>query len=88
MWRSRKSNRFQSKYVRLGNRMATRVDSTIALLLSSERPELQGEPKDASRNGYYTYEFGRGCRLLYRPDYVQKIIDFVRVCSHKEVYEP
>jgi mRNA-degrading endonuclease YafQ of YafQ-DinJ toxin-antitoxin module len=68
--------------------MAQRVDEAIVILLSSERPERKGIPKTASRKGYFAWELGQSCRLLYRPIYDERVIEFFRVCSHDEVYEP
>ena len=88
MWRSRKSNRFEHRYKKLSDEMAQRVDEAIVALLSSERPETKGIAKTASRKGYFAWELGQSCRLLYRPVYQDKVVEFFRVCSHEEVYEP
>lgn len=88
MWRSRVSDRFESIYNRLSAEMVRRVDTAIIALLSSRRPELMGIAKKGSRKGYFAWELGRSCRILYRPDYDEMVIEFFRVCSHKEVYGP
>jgi mRNA-degrading endonuclease YafQ of YafQ-DinJ toxin-antitoxin module len=68
--------------------VAQRVDETIVTLLSSDRPERKGIAKTASRKGYFAWELGQSCRLLYRPIYAEKVVEFFRVCSHNEVYQP
>lgn len=88
MWRAKPSNRFQRSYNRLSDELADRVDEALETLLSSDRPELIGIRKGARRKGYWSYELGRECRILFRPDYDEELIEFVRVCSHKEVYGP
>jgi len=67
--------------------MVKRVDEAIRALITSEKPETLGVPKKLDEMILYTWEFGRSCRLLYKPDYDQRIVDFYRVCSHKEVYK-
>ena len=88
MWRAKPSNRFKSSYRRLVDEQADRVDKALETLLSSDRPELIGIRKGGRRRGYWTYELGQACRILYRPDYDEDLIEFFRVCSHKEVYGP
>lgn len=68
--------------------MAERADEAIYALMHSERPEQKGIIKKGCRKGCFAWELGRSCRILYRPNHVQRIIDFLRVCSHKEVYGP
>lgn len=88
LWKSKPSNRFSRAYNNLSDEMAKRVDEAIETLLSSERPELFGVQKTGSRKNYFAWEFGRACRLLFRPEYAQRVIEFFRVCSHKEAYGP
>lgn len=88
MWRSRKSNRFEHRYKKLSDEVAQKVDEVIVTLLSSERPERKGIAKTASRKGYFVWELGRSCRVLYRPIYAENTVEFSRVCSHNEVYQP
>jgi hypothetical protein len=63
-----------------------KIDEALQFLLESDRPELHGVRKHGELREYYAWEFGRECRLLYSPDYEERIIKFSRVCSHKEVY--
>ena len=88
MWRSRQSNRFEHRYNKLTDEMVQRVDEVILTLLLSERPEKKGIAKIASRKGYFAWELGQSCRVLYRPIYEERVVEFFRVCSHGEVYEP
>ena len=88
MWKTKPSNRFKSGYKNLSDEMAERVDSALKSLLSEERPERLGIPKKASRKGYFAYELGRSCRIICRPIYNEKIVEFFRVCSHTAVYSP
>lgn len=68
--------------------MARKVDDAIITLLSSPRPESLGLAKTGPRKGYFAWELGRQCRILYCPKYEENIVEFFRVCSHDEVYEP
>jgi mRNA-degrading endonuclease RelE of RelBE toxin-antitoxin system len=88
LWRSRKSNRFEHRYKKLSDEVAQKVDEVIVTLLSSDRPERKGIEKTASRKGYFAWELGQSCRVLYRPIYEEKVIEFFRVCSHNEAYLP
>ena len=88
MWKAKPSNRFKSSYRNLSNEMAQRVDDALKNLLNTDKPEHLGIAKTATRKGYFAYELGRSCRIIYRPDYQQKTIDFLRVCSHKQSYAP
>jgi len=88
LWKAKPSNRFRSSYKKLSDEMAQRVDSALVSLLSSEKPERLGIAKTASRKGYFAYEIGKSCRIIYRPDYNQNIVEFLRVCSHKQAYNP
>lgn len=88
MWKALLSNRFKSSYRNLSDEMAQRVDSALQDLLNADKPERLGIAKKASRKSYFAYELGRSCRIIYRPAYDQKTIEFFRVCSHKEAYNP
>ncbi len=88
MWEVKSSNRFESSYEKLGKDMTQRVDAAIQTLLNADKPERCGIAKKGSRKGYFSYELGRSCRIIYRPLYDQKKIEFLRVCSHKEAYAP
>ena len=68
--------------------MAQRVDSALKDLLNKDKPERIGIPKIASRKGYFAYELGRSCRIIYRPIYEEQTIEFLRLCSHKQAYNP
>ena len=68
--------------------MAKKVDSTLQSLAEAENPENLGVPKKASLKGYFAYELGRSCRIIYRPVYNQNTIELLKVCSHREVYGP
>ena len=68
--------------------MVERVDNALKTLLNEERPERLGIPKKASRKGYFAYELGRSCRIIYKPNYNEKIVEFFRVCSHTQAYNP
>jgi hypothetical protein len=68
--------------------MADKADEALITILSTERPERLGVMKTASRKGFFAYELGQSCRILYRPIYESHIVEFFRICSHGEVYEP
>lgn len=84
MWKPSKSNRFQSKFNNIGSDLVDRAVEGILILVTAERPELFGVPKRGPWSTYYAYEIGRSCRILYKPHYDSGIIEFARICSHKE----
>jgi len=88
LWKAKPSNRFKSSYKNLSDEMSQKVDSALKSLLISDKPERLGIVKIASRKGYFAYELGRSCRIIYRPIYGEKTIELLRVCSHKEAYNP
>ena len=88
MWKSKPSNRFKHSYKNLDDEMAERVDNALKNLLTAERPERMGIAKTAKRKGYFAYELGRSCRIIYRPEYSEGLVEFFRLCSHTEVYSP
>ncbi len=67
--------------------MAKRAEEAILALASSERPDLLGIRKSGRLENLYAWELGRECRLLYAPDFRNRVIEFHRICSHKEVYQ-
>ena len=88
MWKSKPSNRFKSSYKNLSDEMAKRVDDALQSLLNADRPERIGIPKTANRKGYFAYELGRSCRIIYMPEYADRLIEFFRLCSHTQAYNP
>lgn len=66
--------------------MIERVDDALQSLLNADRPERIGIPKTANRKGYFAYELGRSCRIIYRPEYAEGLIEFFRVCSHTSLW--
>ena len=86
LWRSKKSNRFERRYKKLSEDMAKKADEAIITLLSSPRPEILGIRKSGKINGLLAWELGDSCRILYRPLYEEKTVEFYRICSHNEVY--
>jgi mRNA-degrading endonuclease YafQ of YafQ-DinJ toxin-antitoxin module len=88
LWRINKFNRFESAYRRLDDEWVERVDAALRILTKTSRPETLGASKSSTLRGFFAYELGRDCRILYRPDYNAGILEFHRVCSHKEVYGP
>ena len=88
MWKAKPSNRFKSSYKKISDDMAQRVDSALKSLLEADKPERLSIAKMANRKGYFAYELGRSCRIIYRPIYDQKTIELLRVCSHKQAYNP
>ena len=68
--------------------MVKRVDDALQSLLNADKPERIGIPKTASRKGYFSYELGQSCRIIYRPEYTEGLIEIFRLCSHTQAYEP
>lgn len=88
MWEADTSNRFRKNLKRMSPEMRQKAQEAMKTLLIAERPETMGEPKTASRDTYFAWDLGRECRIVYRPRKEEKVIEFERVCSHKEAYEP
>ncbi len=68
--------------------MRERVEAALEALEKSVEPEKLGVPKSGPLKGCLAYELGLECRILYVVARVDKTINYHRVCSHKEVYEP
>jgi addiction module RelE/StbE family toxin len=49
-------------------------------------PTRLGTRKRGSYSDAYSYEIGSSIRLIYRVDFRNRIIEFVAVGSHKDVY--
>jgi addiction module RelE/StbE family toxin len=86
MWKQWASNRFKKGYRKISNEMVERVKKAVKKLVESEHPERYGVPKKGNLSGYYAWELGRQCRILFKPHYDENTIEFARVCSHKESY--
>jgi mRNA-degrading endonuclease RelE of RelBE toxin-antitoxin system len=88
LWKAKPSNRFRRSYNKLDSEMVERVEGALQSLLNADRPERLGIQKTGRRKGYWAFELGRSCRIIYRPEYDEGLIEFFRLCSHTEVYEP
>lgn len=88
MWKPGRSNRFKKGYKKIGAELLKRVNKALKTLLESEHPENIGQIKTGAKKGYFSYEIGRSCRILYLPHHDTKVLEFARICSHKEVYGP
>lgn len=67
-----------------GGERQKRADYAISDLAHSENPAAKGQYKSSIR--VFTYELGRGDRILYDIQYEDNIIVLLRVCDHKSVY--
>lgn len=88
LWRSTRSSRFDKGYSNIRTELQNKADEAIQTLIESERPDLLGDRKTGPRRGCYTWSLGRQCRILYYPIYADNLIKFLRICSHKQVYQP
>jgi hypothetical protein len=68
--------------------MAKRVDKALVDLVTTNRPERLGVIKTGRVKSYFAYELGQACRIIYKPIYEEGVIEFYRVCSHKEAFAP
>ncbi len=49
-------------------------------------PAKLGVRKQGILKDYYSYEVGRRFRIFYKLDYEHKIIEFISLGDHKQVY--
>ncbi|MDE1816814.1 MAG: hypothetical protein KGI11_09700 [Thaumarchaeota archaeon] len=84
MWRIVRKNKFEKQYWLLGSERQKRTDDAILDLAYSTNPATKGQYKSSIR--VFSYELGRGDRILYDIQYEDSIIVLLRVCDHKSVY--
>ena len=63
-----------------------RLITAIKYLTSKDDPTLCGKPKNYNLKYHYAYDLGRSIRLIFRVDKENKIIWFINIGDHKDVY--
>jgi len=81
-----RSNKFKRLYQRKNQKMQAKVDDSIRLLVGSNDPRTLGSRKHGSLEGTYGHDLDFRNRILYKVDMTNRVIFFLRVCSHKETY--
>ena len=84
VWQVLKSKVFDRQYKNLGSVRQQITDKAVLLLSESENPADLGEYKSNLR--VWSYELNKQDRIIYRVEYPENIIYFLRVCDHKSVY--
>ena len=87
-WALEFTRRFKKAYKKLDKIRQEQVNEAIRQLANSNVPETLGIKKKGPLRSVYAYELGLGCRILYQVDHNERVIFFLRVCHHKEVYGP
>jgi mRNA-degrading endonuclease RelE of RelBE toxin-antitoxin system len=88
LWTLWISRRFKQRYRELDTVLKERVSKALEKLEKSDNPRDLGEFKKGPWRGYYAYELGLQCRILYDTLAQERKIRLHRVCTHKEVYGP
>lgn len=87
-WTLERSNRFKKRYTEKSAEDQQKADEAIRELAACDDPRTLGRAKTGNLAGCYGYDLDFHSRILYTVDSVNKIIHFLRVCSHEEAYEP
>ena len=66
--------------------MQAKVDESIQLLVGSNDPRTLGRRKHGSLEGLYGHDLDYRNRILFKVDLVRRVIYFLRVCTHNQVY--
>ena len=66
--------------------MQTKVDEAIKLLVGSNDPRNLGGRKHGTRDKCYGRDIDFRHRILFAVNMGKRVLYFLRVCSHKEVY--
>jgi mRNA-degrading endonuclease YafQ of YafQ-DinJ toxin-antitoxin module len=85
-WTIVRSNRFKKRYQEKTPKQQAQVDEAIKLLVQCNDPRTLGRPKQGKIKGCYGHDLDFHNRILYAVDQVKHEINFLRVCSHDEVY--
>jgi mRNA-degrading endonuclease RelE of RelBE toxin-antitoxin system len=85
-WTISLPNTFKKRYKKKIEPLREKVDDAIRLLVASEDPRTLGRLKYGSLQKLYGYDVSSDCRILYSVDFDARRIHFLRVCTHKDVY--
>lgn len=87
-WTLDRSTRFKRRYGEKSAEDQQKVDEAIRKLVASTDPRTLGSAKSGSLAGCYGHDIDYHSRILYSVDMTNRIIHFLRVCSHEEAYGP
>lgn len=85
-WTLDRSGRFKRRYNEKSADDQQKVDEAIRKLTASNDPRNLGTKKHGSLDGCYGHDLDFHSRILYKVDMANRIIYFLRVCSHEEAY--
>jgi len=85
-WKIKFSNSFKHGFKNLEQWLKLKTQQAIDELSHSNDPTQLGRLKKGELQGCYGYDLSSDCRILYFVEKSARRIDFLRVCSHKEVY--
>lgn len=87
-WMLDRSNRFKRRYREKSQEDQQKVDEAIRKLAASDDPRNLGTKKYGSLAGCYGHDIDYHSRILYKVDMANRVLYFLRVCSHEEAYGP
>ncbi len=82
-WTPRYSGPFQRDLRRFSKEVKSKVDTAVEELLKAEDPRRVGHGLHPPWLSCYAYEIGLRYRIIYRPDFKEKMLEFLRVGTHK-----
>jgi len=85
-WEFNIATPFKRSYKKLPDWLKEKIKLAMEELCKSNNPKNLGRLKRGKLEGTYGYDISKDCRILYTVDEALKVINFLRVCSHKEVY--
>lgn len=84
MWEFDRKSKFKKQFKLLGSVRQERIKEALLQLGNSEKPDSLGAYKQSMK--VYSYEVGRGDRIVYTVDCERHTIVLVRVGDHKMTY--
>ena len=81
------SSRFKKRYKKKPTKAQNVVDDAIKELVKSDDPRTLGRRKHGAIRTCYGHDMDQENRILYSVNLTEGKLYFLRVCSHKEVYQ-
>lgn len=77
---------FKMRYKRKRKSLQQKVDEAILFLLNERDPKIFCRPKYGPLEGCYGYDLDDDNRILLKINEIKREIEFLRVCTHRQVY--
>ncbi len=85
MWIPERTRKFVKQYKKLHSDLQKKIDLVIIELVNSKNPTELGDYKPSIKA--YAYVLDKSNRILYNVSFNENVIEFIRVGSHKQVYD-